>query len=331
MLALTSPPPTIGELCALACVASVNNAPGNKVCPSPTMEHTPRKPRRSNPKTLFAHSRIIASPHPSQARHCKGFMFRTISLVLRGAQFRSRSPASILFENSSALDSQTSSESRLMSDIFRAHLLKQHLKLAFRVLKNAPAYSALVIAILALGIGANTAVFSVIDAVLIRQLPYGDAHRLVVVWEKNPALGKSVGERVPVSYANFDEWARQAKSFQDIAGFESVNLNRTGSGDPERIDGARRLAELLSAFSVIPALGTTLASVKADPGNAHIAMLSNAYWQTRFGGSRSAIGQTITLNDSIYTIVGVLPANFYMPSTARAPTSENRSSGFLTT
>ena len=202
-----------------------------------------------------------------------------------------------------------------MSDIFRAHLLRQHLKLAFRVLKNAPAYSALVVAILALGIGANTAVFSVIDAVLIRQLPYGDAHHLVVLWEKNPALGKSVGERVPVSYANFDEWARQAKSFQDIAGFESVNLNRTGSGDPERIDGARVSPNFFQLFSVSPALGTTLASVKADPGNAHIAMLSNAYWQTRFGGSRSAIGQAITLNDSVYTIVGVLPANFYMPST----------------
>ena len=202
-----------------------------------------------------------------------------------------------------------------MSDIFRFHLLSQHLKLAFRVLKNAPAFSALVIIILALGIGANTAVFSVIDAVLLRQLPYGDANRLVVLWEKNLALGKSIGERIPVSYANFDEWARQAKSFEEIVGFESVNLNRTGSGDPERIDGARVSPNFFQLFSVNPALGTTLASVKADPGNAHIAVLTDSYWQTRFGGSPSVIGQTITLNDSVYTIVGVLPANFYLPST----------------
>ena len=202
-----------------------------------------------------------------------------------------------------------------MTDAFRVRLLGQHLKLAFRVLKNAPAFSSLVIVILALGIGANTAVFSVIDAVLVRQLPYGDPNRLVVLWEKNPTLGKSIGERVPASYANFDEWARQAKSFEDIAGFESINLNRTGDGDPERIDGARVSPNFFQLFSVNPAIGTTLASVKSDPGNAHIAMLSNAYWQKRFGASRSVIGQPITLNDSVYTIVGVLPAGFYLPST----------------
>src|SRR5258708_33882893 len=99
-----------------------------------------------------------------------------------------------------------------MIDTFRVRLLAQHLKLAFRVLRKAPAFSALVIAILALGIGANTAVFSVVDAVLLRQLPYGDPNRLVVLWEKNPALGTSIGERVPSSHANFVEWSRQAKS-----------------------------------------------------------------------------------------------------------------------
>jgi putative ABC transport system permease protein len=202
-----------------------------------------------------------------------------------------------------------------MYGTFRAQLLTQHLKLAFRVLRKAPAFSALVIVILALGIGANTAVFSVIDAVLLNQLPYGDPSRLVVLWEQNPTLGKSIGERVPVSYANFEEWARQAKSFEDIAGFESVNLNRTGDAEPERIDGARVSPNFFQLFSVTPALGTTLASVASDPGNAHIAMLSDAYWRTHFGGSRNVIGKSITLNDSVYTIVGVLPANFYLPST----------------
>jgi putative ABC transport system permease protein len=166
--------------------------------------------------------------------------------------------------------------------------------------------------ILALGIGANTAVFSVIDAVLLRQLPYGDPNRLVVLWEKNHALGTSIGERVPVSHANFVEWVRQAKSFEHIAGFESVNLNRTDVGEPERVEGARVSANFFQVFLVSPALGTTLAS---DPGNARIAVLSDSYWQIHFGGNRSVIGQPITLNDSIYTIVGVLPANFYLPST----------------
>jgi putative ABC transport system permease protein len=202
-----------------------------------------------------------------------------------------------------------------MTDTFRVRLLAQHLKLAFRVLRNAPAFSALVIAILALGIGANTAIFSAIDAVLLRQLPYGDPNRLVVLWEKNHALGTSIGERVPVSHANFVEWVRQAKSFEDMAGFESVNLNRTGAGEPERIEGARVSANFFQVFSVNPALGTTLMSVASDPRNAHIAVLSDSYWQTRFGGSRGVIGQPITLNDSVYTVVGVLPANFYLPTT----------------
>ena len=202
-----------------------------------------------------------------------------------------------------------------MPDTLRVRLLVQHLKIALRVLRNAPAFSALVIAILALGIGANTAVFSVIDAVLLRQLPYGDPNRLVVLWEKNHTLGTSIGERVPVSHANFVEWVRQAKSFEDIAGFESVNLNRTGAGEPERIEGARVSPNFFQVFSVNPALGTTLVSVASDPGNAHIAVLSDSYWQIHFGGSRNVIGQPITLNDSVYTIVGVLPANFYLPST----------------
>jgi putative ABC transport system permease protein len=158
-------------------------------------------------------------------------------------------------------------------------------------------------------------VFSVIDAVLLRQLPYGDPNRLVVVSEKNHALGASIGERVPVSHANFVEWVRQAKSFEDIAGFESVNLNRTGTGEPERIEGARVSPNFFQVFSVNPALGTTFASVASDPGNAHTAMLSDSYWQTYFGGSRNVIGQPITLNDAVYTVVGVLPANFYLPST----------------
>jgi putative ABC transport system permease protein len=203
-----------------------------------------------------------------------------------------------------------------MTDTLRVRLLTQHLKLAVRVLWNAPAFSSLVIVILALGIGANTAVFSVIDAVLLRQLPYGDPNRLVVLWEKNPSLGASIGERVPVSHANFVEWARQAKSFEDIAGFESVDLNRTGASEPERIDGARVTPNFFQVFSANAALGTTFSSMaSSEPGNSHIAVLSDSYWQTHFGGSRNIIGQTITLNDSVYTIVGVLPADFYLPST----------------
>jgi putative ABC transport system permease protein len=146
------------------------------------------------------------------------------------------------------LSAKLPSENKSMADTVRVRLLAQHLKLAFRVLRKAPAFSSLVIAILALGIGANTAVFNVIDAVLLRQLPYGDPTRLGVLWERNPSLGVSIGERVPASHANFVEWVREAKSFEDIAGFESVNLNRTGAGEPERVEGARVSPNFFQVF-----------------------------------------------------------------------------------
>lgn len=135
--------------------------------------------------------------------------------------------------------------------------LMRRLRFAFRTLRNAPAFSLLVIVILALGIGANTAVFSVIDAVLLRPLSYGDSSRLVVIWDKNPGLGKSIGERVPTSYANFAEWVRLAHTLEAVAGFESVNLNRTGVGEPQRVDGARVSPNFFGVFSVNAAVGTT--------------------------------------------------------------------------
>lgn len=192
--------------------------------------------------------------------------------------------------------------------------LARRLRFAFRTLRNARAFSLLVLVILALGIGANTAVFSVVEAVLLRPLPYGDANRLVVVWDKNPALGSSIGERVPTSYANFAEWVRQAHAFDEIAGFESANFNRTGVGEPERVDGARVSPNFFRAFSVGAALGTTFDDAASDPSRAHVAMLSDGYWKSHFSGDPNVVGKSITLNESIYTIVGVLPSRFYLPA-----------------
>src|ERR1700731_1790173 len=117
--------------------------------------------------------------------------------------------------------------------------LVQYLRHSFRLLRRAPVFSAVVVLMLALGIGANTAVFSVVDGVLLRKLPYRDPERLVMVWEKNPSLGASIGERVPANYTNFAEWVRQSGAFEGIAGMEDTNLNRTGTGEPERLGGAR--------------------------------------------------------------------------------------------
>jgi putative ABC transport system permease protein len=190
--------------------------------------------------------------------------------------------------------------------------LMQYFRHSFRLLRTSPVFSAVVVLMLALGIGANTAVFSVVDGVLLHKLPYRDPDRLVMVWEKNPALGAQIGERLPASYTNFAEWLRQSTVFENIAGMEDANLNRTGAGEPERLNGARISPNFFQVLGVSPAIGATFDS---DPRDAQVAILSYAYWQSHFGANRNIVGQSITLNDSSYTIVGVLPAHFYLPST----------------
>jgi putative ABC transport system permease protein len=190
--------------------------------------------------------------------------------------------------------------------------LMQYFRHSFRLLRTAPVFSAVVVLMLALGIGANTAVFSVVDGVLLRQLPYHDPDRLVMVWERNPALGAQIGERIPAAYTNFAEWQRQADVFDGIAGMEDANLNRTGTGEPERVNGARISPNFFQVLGAPLAIGTAFDS---RPQDIQTAILSYAYWESHFGANRNVIGQSITLNDIPYTIVGVLPAHFYLPST----------------
>ncbi len=193
--------------------------------------------------------------------------------------------------------------------------LLQHVRFGLRLIRKSPIFYLVVIVVLALGIGANTAVFSVVDAVLLRTLPYRDPDRLVLVWEKNPTLGAMVGDRVPAAYTNFAEWVRQQNSFEAIAGFEDVSLNRTGTGEPERIAGARVSANFFSVLGVTPLLGNPFDYAEADASRNHVAVLSYPYWQRHFGGSPEALGQMLTLNDASYAVVGVLPAGFHLPST----------------
>jgi putative ABC transport system permease protein len=190
-----------------------------------------------------------------------------------------------------------------------------HLTFGWRLIRKSPVFYLIVVLVLALGIGANTAVFSVVDAVLLRKLPFRDPDRLVMVWEKNPTLGAMVGDRVPTNYTNFMEWVQQAKSFDGIAGFEDVSLNRTGTSEPERIAGARVSPNFFGVLGVTPEAGSSFDFVERDPSQNHAAMLSNGYWQSRFGGNPKVIGRTLTLNDIPYIVVGVLPANFHLPST----------------
>jgi putative ABC transport system permease protein len=188
------------------------------------------------------------------------------------------------------------------------------LRFGLRMLRKSPGFALTVIAVLALGIGANAAVFSVVDAVLLRSLPLRDPERVVMLWEKNPTLGAFIGDRVPAAYTNFLEWSRRATQFEAIGGFEDANFNLTSGPEPERIEGARASANIFSLFGVKPALGTGFESAETDASKSHVAILSDAFYKSHFGGRPIALGQPLTLNDIVYTIVGVLPPEFHLPA-----------------
>src|ERR1035437_481274 len=118
----------------------------------------------------------------------------------------------------------------------------QHVIFGLRLIRKSPIFYLVVILVLALGIGANSAVFSIVDAVLLRGLPYRDPDRLVMIWEKNPTLGAFIGDRVPVALSNFLEWKKRATQFESIGGFETTDLNMTSGNEPERIEGSRSSA-----------------------------------------------------------------------------------------
>lgn len=182
------------------------------------------------------------------------------------------------------------------------------------MLRKSPGFAVTTIAVLALGIGANAAVFSVVDAVLLHSLPVRDPERVVMLWEKNPALGGTIGERLPPAYTNYLEWSRQATQFEAMAGFEDANFNLTSGPEPERIEGARASANIFTLFGVKPALGTSFDAAANDPEKTHVVLLTDAFFRSHFGGERNTLGQTLTLNDVVYTIVGVLPPEFHLPA-----------------
>jgi putative ABC transport system permease protein len=188
------------------------------------------------------------------------------------------------------------------------------LRFGLRVLRKSPGFALTIVAVLALGIGANAAVFSVVDAVLLRSLPLRAPERVVMIWEKNQALGPPIGDRVPVAYTTFFEWARQATQFETIGGFEDASFNFTSGPEPERIEGARASANIFTLFGVKPRLGTSFEAAATDPGKSHVVVLSDTFFKNQFGGERSALGQTLTLNDVAYTIIGVLPPEFHLPA-----------------
>jgi len=182
--------------------------------------------------------------------------------------------------------------------------LLQDLRYAFRLLAKSPGFTAIAVLTLALGIGANTAIFSVVNAVLLRPLAFRDPSRLVIVAEKSPF------PTISTSYQNFVDWRDQSRSFESMEATRGTGLSLTGAGEPELLLARMATAGLFPLLGVEAHIGRTFLPEEDRAGGAPVALLSYGLWQRRFGGSREIIGKPITLAAQPYTVVGVLPAGF---------------------
>ena len=183
----------------------------------------------------------------------------------------------------------------------------QDLRHGLRVLASQPAFAAVAVASLALGIGANTAIFSVTNALLLRPLPYDDADRISILWQRSPGLGVqqdwfSTGQYLDIRADN--------QVFTDVAATIGASFNLTGTGVPERIDGARVSASLFPLFGAKAAAGRVFTAEDDTPGKPPVVILSNGFWKRRFGSDPSVVGTSLTLNGNTFTIVGVMAADF---------------------
>jgi len=186
--------------------------------------------------------------------------------------------------------------------------LWQDLRFGARMLLKNPVVTLVAVIALTLGIGANTAIFSVVQGVLLRSFPYADADKLVMVWEKRQD-GKGKVQNV-INMGNFFDWKEQNKVFSDMAAFFDRSANLTSDGEPEEVPGQFATTNLFSLLGVNAILGRTFAPDDGQPGQPNVVVISYGLWQRRFGGDRQVIGRKITLNNSESTIIGVLPDGF---------------------
>ncbi len=181
----------------------------------------------------------------------------------------------------------------------------QDIRFALRMLVKNWSVTAIIVVVLALGIGANTAIFSVVNAALLRPLPYADPDKLVRLTEDSPNV-----PQMSISYPNFLDWREQNKVFSGIAAMQFRSLNLTGNGEPERLAGRAVSAELFDVLGVQPAMGRTFVPEEDRQGANPVCIMSDALWQRRFGSDSGLLNKQITLSGTSYTVIGVLPASY---------------------
>ena len=175
-----------------------------------------------------------------------------------------------------------------------------------RLLRKAPGFTFIAIATLALGIGANTAIFSTVDAILIRALPYADADRIVMVWEDASAAGFPRNTPAP---GNYHDWARLNRAFSGMAATRGASANITGDGVPEQVIGRAVTPAFFDVLGVKPLVGRTFTDAE-DRSNAQVVLISYGLWQRRYGGDRTVVGKAMLMNGNRYQVIGVLPRAF---------------------
>src|SRR5919112_164837 len=184
-------------------------------------------------------------------------------------------------------------------------ILVQDLKFGMRTLLKRPGFTAVAVLTLALGIGANTAIFSVVNAVLLRPLPFKDSERLVIVYETTQTVPRDF-----VSVPDLEDYRAASRSFEGFATFVPQSVNFTGTGEPDRVVGAFATSSLFPLLGVQAERGRALDAGDDAEGGPLVAVLSNEFWQRRFGGDPNVIGRSLVFNGEPYTVVGVMPTGF---------------------
>lgn len=203
----------------------------------------------------------------------------------------------------------------------RAEQLLQDIRFGLRMLRKSPGMTAIALLVLALSVGGSTAVFSLVDAVLLKPLDYPQADRIMFPW-RLPRAGTGLNfDKYPWGRVDFQYFSSQSKTFQALGAFQSDSFNLTGAGEPVRLDGLRASAGFFPSLGVTPALGRTFTDEEDRPGNEHEVILGDYVWRERFGADRSVIGRAIELNGSSYTVIGVMPRGFSFPHGNEMPHS----------
>jgi predicted permease len=199
--------------------------------------------------------------------------------------------------------------------------LLQDLHYGTRMLRKNSAFCAIAILTLALGIGASTAVFSLVNAVLLKPLPYPNSQQIVFPW-RQPPVGLNLGyNEMPWGRPDFLFFARESKTFQSVSAFKSDSFNLTGSGDAARVDGLRASAGFFPSLGISPIIGRTLTAEEDQAGHEHVVVLSYRLWRDRFGSDTQILGRALQLNSESYTVIGVMPQGFVFPRADEMPNS----------